>query len=103
MNAKYYVVVRPQTNEFHSVHKEGCPFLNDDEKRIDLGVSNSDRDALNKGLKYFAKACSCLFCSKGEREHEEKITIFRKSNPVNIQAKLQIPVAFHQSLMCCLN
>jgi hypothetical protein len=103
MNAKYYVVVRPQTNDFHSVHKEGCPFLPDDEKRIDLGVSKSDKDALNKGLKYFSKACSCLFCSKGESDHEENIPIFEKSNTVNIRTKLQIPIAFHQSLMCCLN
>ena len=34
---KYYVAVRPQTNEIHSVHREGCPFMPDDGKRIYLG------------------------------------------------------------------
>jgi hypothetical protein len=104
MDAKYYVAVRPQTNDFHSVHKEGCPFLPDDSKRIDLGVSKSDLDALNKGLKYFTKACSCLFCSKEEQEHEGNMSLFnKKSKAEEIPAKLQIPIAFHQGLMCCLN
>jgi hypothetical protein len=103
MEAKYYVAVRPQTNEFHSVHREGCPFLPDNEKRIDLGVLKSDKDALNKGLKYFSKACSCLFCSKVERKHEEKIPQNNQNSEIDMHTKLQIPVTFHQSLLCCLN
>ena len=103
MEAKYYVAVRPQTNEFHSVHREGCPFLPDAEKRIDLGVLKSDKDALNKGLKYFSKACSCLFCSKEEGKREEKIPQNNQNSQINIHTKLQIPVTYHHSLLCCLN
>ncbi len=41
MVAKYYVAVRPSTNENHTVHKDGCPFLPDADKRIYLGDFNS--------------------------------------------------------------
>lgn len=64
MVAKYYVAIRPQTNERHAVHKEDCPFLPDDEKRIYLGLFNSVRDAEREGQRHFPLTNSCLFCSK---------------------------------------
>lgn len=69
--ARYYVTIRPQTNEHHTVHKEDCPFLPDDNKRIYLGTFGSVEDAVIEGRKYFIKSNSCLFCSKDD--HEEKI------------------------------
>ena|SRR5450759_1607242 len=70
MVEKYYVAIRPQTNEQHAVHKEGCPFLPDDEKRIYLGVFNSGKDAVREGQRHFDRTNSCLFCSK---EHQPEI------------------------------
>jgi hypothetical protein len=64
MEAKYYVAVRPRTNEMHGVHKEGCPLLDDDEKRIYLGTFKSGYDAETEGLRHFSKAKCCAFCAK---------------------------------------
>jgi hypothetical protein len=61
---RYYVAVRPQTNELHAVHKESCPFLPDEESRIFLGLFKSPDDATSEGIKYFKRSNSCLFCTK---------------------------------------
>lgn len=60
---KYYVSVRPQTNEIHSVHREGCPFMPDDNKRIYLGLFRSGTEAGQAGKKYFGNSHGCRFCS----------------------------------------
>ncbi len=61
---KYYVAVRPQTNEIHSVHKEGCPFMPDEEKRIYLGSFKSGNEAGMEGRKYYSNSHGCMFCAK---------------------------------------
>lgn len=61
---KYYVAVRPQTNEVHPVHREGCPFMPDDEKRIYLGSFISGNEAGMEGRKYYANSHGCRFCAK---------------------------------------
>ena len=63
--------VRPQTNDHHSVHKEGCPFLPDDEKRIYLGAFKSGQDAVEEARNYFIKTNSCHFCCKRRIFHED--------------------------------
>jgi hypothetical protein len=70
-DASYYVAVRPQTNELHSVHREGCPFMPDDSKRIFLGNFPTGDDALMEGQKYYRGSTKCRFCSK---EHSKEIT-----------------------------
>lgn len=62
--AKYFISIRPQTNEYHSVHKEDCPFLPEDGKRISLGSFESPSEALAEGHKYYGQSKCCLFCSK---------------------------------------
>jgi hypothetical protein len=69
MVTKYYVAIRPQTNDYHSVHKENCPFLPDDKKRIYLGQFDSGHDAIKEGKRHFDKTKCCLFCLK-EHYHE---------------------------------
>lgn len=61
---KYYVAVRPQTNEIHAVHKEGCPFMPEDNKRIYLGLFSSGNEAGQAGKKYFGNSHGCRFCSE---------------------------------------
>jgi hypothetical protein len=68
---RYYVAIRPQTNEQHNVHKEDCPFLPCDNKRIYLGTFGSGEDAVKEGRKYFIRSNSCRFCTKDH--NEEKI------------------------------
>ncbi|HEX2969358.1 MAG TPA: hypothetical protein VHO46_09640 [Bacteroidales bacterium] len=65
---KYYVAVKPQTNEIHSVHREGCPFMPDDNKRIYLGRFQSCDEASNEGRKHFHNSHGCPFCSKESYE-----------------------------------
>ena len=62
---RYYVAVRPQTNEIHSVHREGCPFMPDDSKRIYLGMFPSGDDARHEGRKYYNSSTGCRFCTHG--------------------------------------
>jgi hypothetical protein len=72
MVAKYYVAIRPQTNEHHAVHKDNCPFLPDDTKRIYLGMFSSGTDAVKEGRRYFALADSCRFCSRENHPVKKK-------------------------------
>ena len=69
MSSKYFVAIRPRTNDFHSVHKEGCPFLGEDDKRVYLGLFNTDKAAEIESKKHFDKSKSCPYCS-----HEKKIS-----------------------------
>ncbi len=75
MLSKYYVAKRSQTNDLHSVHKEDCPFMPDDEKRIYLGMFGSGQDALSEGQKLFTRSMSCRFCIN-EQNHEKRTPEF---------------------------
>lgn len=62
--SKYYVNRRPLFSGYYAIHKEDCPFLANEEKRIYLGEFNSCQEAVNMGRKHFIKSNGCLFCSK---------------------------------------
>ena len=79
MVSKYYVAIRPQTNEYHAVHKEDCPFLPDKEKRIYLGKFNSGKDATRIGQLFFDRTRSCPFCLK-EHKQERKSPVYSGTN-----------------------
>ncbi len=72
MIAKYYLALRPQTDEHHAVHRDGCPFLPDYKKRIYLGTFNSGQDAVREGKRHFIKTNSCQFCSREHKVHDEE-------------------------------
>lgn len=78
MVAKYYVAIRPQTNEHHVVHKEGCPFLPLKNKRIFLGMFKYGPDAEIEGQKYFSRTDICPFCLKDHR-HAERQPVFQEA------------------------
>jgi hypothetical protein len=103
MISKYYVAVRPQTNENHSVHKDGCPFLPDDEKRIYLGQFSSGEEAVSESHHHFTNTKGCLFCSRDHKvlENTPSLHLWAKTDAAS--AELEIPISYHQSLMCCLN
>lgn len=61
---KFYVSIKPQTNEIHSIHREGCPFMPEESKRIYVGAFSSVSDAAKEGMKYFSNSCTCRFCNK---------------------------------------
>ncbi len=72
MTDKYWVAKRPGNNEDHAVHKEDCPFLPDDDKRIYLGEFSSCEDAIREGHRYFGSTNGCIFCSKEHNVQKEK-------------------------------
>jgi hypothetical protein len=78
MVAKYYLVIKTQTDEHHALHKEGCPFLPGHDKRIYLGKFNSSHEALREGQILFNRINSCLFCLK-ELHDEIKEPVFSET------------------------
>jgi hypothetical protein len=103
MIKKYYVAVRPQTNDLHSVHKEGCPFMPDDGKRIFLGHFKSGHDAIRMGDMYFPETESCLFCCKENISKPDNSTVSKWSGKDTVSVKTEIPVSYQQNMFCCLN
>jgi hypothetical protein len=92
MVAKYYVVIRPDLSENHSVHMEGCPFLHDNDKRVYLGEFRSGHDAAIESQHLFARSKSCLFCC---RDHKSIENI--------IPSKPEIAEYYQSKLLYCLN
>jgi len=103
MASKYYVSVRPQTNALHAVHKEGCPFLPDDGKRILLGEFNSGGDALRVSTRHFTNTGDCLFCCR--EKHDENITAMATQKPGNniTYENLKGQRTGLEGLTCCVN
>jgi hypothetical protein len=101
--AKYYAAVRPQTNGYHAVHKEGCPFLPEIEKRIYLGELSSGRDAFKESRLHFKKTEGCIFCcSEIKIFNIEQVPFNSKKKNVFIK-EVRIPVSLHQNLICGMN
>lgn len=71
--SKFYVDVKPRTNSYHMVHKEGCPFLPEKEKRIYLGVYMKGGDALSEARSFLNKSECCRYCMK--EENPDKIEL----------------------------
>jgi hypothetical protein len=103
MNKKYYVAVRPQTNDLHAVHTEGCPFLPDDGKRIFLGHFKSGHDAVRISEMHFPETRSCLFCCKESISMPDNSAASKWSGKDIGSLKQEILVSYEQSLLCCLN
>ena len=103
MVAKYYVVIRPQTNDIHSVHKEGCPFLQENGKSIFLGSFRSDGAANHESRHYFTRTTNCLFCCKEHRLPEEKLPVLNFDQKEIQPIRQQIPVSDHQIMLCSLS
>lgn len=61
---KYYVLKKPSITGFHSVHKEGCPFIHSKENRIELGRFYSCNDAVWHARSFYFNSNACIFCSK---------------------------------------
>jgi hypothetical protein len=101
--AKYYVVVRPQTNDNHAVHKEGCPFIRVNERRIYLGKFSAGKDAIRESRLHFKKTERCLFCSREIKTvSNEQLHLNLQSGDTNPKEP-RIPLSYHQSFLCCVN
>jgi hypothetical protein len=100
MESKYYLSIRPQTNDLHAVHRECCPFMPDDGKKLFLGEFESAGEAVKAGNILFGGASQCLFCCKEKPSAENRI-LSRvhtqiNSNRANSEDYLQV-------MLCCVN
>ncbi len=103
MSAKYFIVIRPQTNEHHSVHKDGCPFLPDGRKRIYLGRFRSSHEAVIEGKRHFDKSDRCLFCTKENNFNERKNVYAEIAFSQNILTIDRFPVTSETAFQCGIN
>jgi hypothetical protein len=103
MIAKYYLALKPQTDEHHAVHKEGCPFLPEHEKRIYLGTFNSGQDAVVEAKRHFIKTHSCQFCSKDHNSPDKQPELHERIQTALIPAEPEISLSYNTNLLCCLN
>jgi hypothetical protein len=100
---KYFVAVRPQTNDYHSLHKEGCPFIPENENRIYLGEFGSGMDALKDSQQIFKNTKCCIFCSKEIKVLNRNQPLFDIMKEDPVPEELRMPVSYHQCLLCCVN
>jgi hypothetical protein len=103
MEAKYYVVVRPGINEKHAVHKEGCPFLADDENRIYLGRYSSGHDALNASHRHYDSSASCIFCSREQKETRLNTIPYELIKKEQAPSEPEVSSLFYEGLVYCVN
>lgn len=103
MIAKYYAVLKHRLNENHAVHKEGCPFLHDDEKSIYLGEFSSGQDAVNESQRFFSRTKGCIFCSEDHNLSDNKPILSERVIKEIIPAKIEKPISYLHNLFCCLN
>ncbi len=65
--SRYYLTIKCRTNDKHAIHKENCPFLEEDEKIMFLGHFLSSDDALVEGKKQYNHSQCCRFCIPEEK------------------------------------
>jgi hypothetical protein len=83
---KYYLAIRPsQTNGLHPIHREGCPFMPHDNKRIYLGNFLSVADASLESMKYCEASCECRFCQDENFKNEGNIESRKRIFPARGQ------------------
>jgi hypothetical protein len=103
MVTKYYVAIRPQTDDRHNVHKEDCPFLPEAERRIFLGIFQSPQDAVAEGTKYFNRSNNCLFCSKEHQHQDNKPLISELLAQENYISSDSFTAVWDSALRCSVN
>lgn len=103
MAEKYFIGIRTQTNESHSIHKEGCPFMPDDGKKIFLGNFSTPQDAASEGKKHFNKSDSCLFCSKDHHLTESEPAFSNKEVTVSFIKMENLIAPWFSALQCSVN
>jgi len=103
MEAKYYVAVRPGINENHTVHKEGCPFLDDNEKKIYLGMYSSGHDAVKASRRHYDSSESCIFCSREQKVPGLKIMSYELIGKEQTTSEPEGSSLFYEGLVYCVN
>jgi hypothetical protein len=102
MATRFFVCTRPQINGSYTVHREDCPFLPEQGRRILLGVFKFSLDAVKKGRRYCSRPESCLFCSKEQNEIKRPAFTEREANPDFISSK-RLKTTWESLLFCSVS
>jgi hypothetical protein len=103
MLTTYFIAIRPRSNEHHTIHRIGCPFMPDDEKRIYLGDFISSHDALSAGKRHFRKSDTCRFCSKDQNPDDHRRIFLENVLPLQMMTLDKMSVQLENTLLCCVN
>jgi len=60
---RYYLNTQPQSNGDREVHTENCRFVPNSSNRIDLGLHNNCKTAVEKAKQYYSQVNGCYHCS----------------------------------------
>jgi hypothetical protein len=102
MTEKYFISRNPRFSGIHTVHRQGCPFLPEPEKRILLGVFGSSQEAVKKGSGYFRSPVGCPFCLKDNNEIKKPAFIEGANNQDFISSSM-VKVTWESLLLCSVS
>jgi hypothetical protein len=102
MAEKYFINTSPRINGIHTVHRQGCPFLPEPERRILLGVFQSSRVAVKEGRMYFRRADGCPFCSKEHNEMKRLVLTAGEVKPYIISSS-HLKATWESQMLCSLS
>jgi len=102
MTEKYFISRNPRISGIHTVHKQGCPFLPAQEKRILLGVFESSQEAVKKGSGYFRSPVGCPFCLKEYNEIKKPAFIEGATNQDLISSS-RVKATWESLLFCSVS
>jgi hypothetical protein len=103
MPAKYFICKRSRLDGSHTIHREGCPLLPEDGKRIFLGTFKTLPEAMSKAASHFRKPDSCPFCLKEHNEMKGKVFTLRMSDTDLISSTLRIKTPSVNLMFCSLS
>lgn len=61
---RYFVNRNAQANGDHEVHMEDCSFIPNSESRIDLGLHENCKSAVEKAKILYKHADGCYYCTE---------------------------------------
>jgi len=86
-----------------TVHREDCPFLPEQKKRIFLGFFQSSYDALEEGRKYFNIPGNCIYCSKEHYTGEKMKVLSELINDQQFVSVEHLKFDYDEPLYCSIN
>jgi hypothetical protein len=70
---KYFIRNRADYRGRYVIHKENCPFIPEEDQRINLGEFKSVEEVLKSGNEYFRNRVVCPFCLKDEGKMSSQV------------------------------
>jgi hypothetical protein len=103
MEAKYYIGSRPQAGGHYYIHREDCPLMPSDEKRIYIGTFLSPEEAAEEGEKHFSNPDYCRFCLKGYNEELRNRLVARPDKKWELIPSIAVIATWEGALVFVVN